>query len=1302
MASRRPDDPGVSGRSEAVGLDAYVPLGLARRLSGEGDVEVWFDGAVLVADIAGYSELTERSSARGEEGVEELSALLSAAFREALGVIDAHGGEVVYFAGDALVCYWEGHSAGDTADRVATCGRELLELASQSSSELGLALRFHVSVASGPLWAARIGGGSGLWDLLFGGPVVRSAFAGLRHTGAGQIRVSSVEDLGAAQVRPQSSWTASSAVSPGDLLPSAVARRALDDQWTTEMRRVECLFVRLANLDESRLGELARFRKALFLVHDTLKTASATGRLVIDDGGLTVVWVMGEPAGNRGGAIDSPLELAARLQHRLRLAGFEASAGMAAGRAFCGSFGTSRRREIVAVGAPMVLAARLMAKADGTLLVAGSLAGPGVGFTAVPLAPLQIKGFARQVSVSRIEVSGERDLADTLVGRQTALAAIEARFDGLAAGRGGVCVVTGSAGLGKSSIIRALEIGARLRGIAVSVGEAHGAERAVPYFAWRAIFRAAFADLALDDPDRLRIQLAAQVSALGKDPSLVTLLGVVFPLRSARDNRTPEMAGADRAAATRDLLLSLLASRLPARQMIVLEDLHDMDSTSLGLLEAAKRRFTEVLFVATSRLPCVSDVAQGFCAEADLTVALGALEPEDVARLADVSFGMKLAAAVAVEICAKARGIPLYILAYLRKAHEAAPSTSRATPIADLPPGVADLTADPDPVRGVLGRFVEDLSAAAGRIMKAASVIGERFTPTLLAKALGSVVGAEDLQAVLAAMVGQGILRSQAGGDDAHQFAHALIQEACYETIPGRQRRALHGQVAAALARGLGSDEDAAPDDLIIALAHHHVAAADHVRVVHFAESAALRVRRQGAYREAIRLLDRCLESAANLPLPPRGADGRVRWLRLKAEAAGAIGDRDGRQRDAESAIALSGAREPRSRAGSSIIRLLTAATRGPGRLVPTRAATHGDVDLELAQIYRQLAIAAYFAGQALEIVYNASAALHHARRAGRSPELADALASMGTCLGLIGFSRAGRRYLRAAGALAEELRSDPAIVYAHLSNALFLMGLGDWKEVASSIETCQETCLRTGNQGDWANAQALRFWMHHYQGDTRRAQEAADTLHDAATNAENPQHQSWAARFRALCLARSNRWDLVAAQLEAARDLLALATDNRRLVRPLYELVPVIGDLAAARFELGDRDGAQALFSNALEAFLRPRRPAGHAVLEGYGSLARVAFARYERGGAASDLTNVRHVLSLLGRYSRVFPIGRPLYSFWRGRLASLSGKRRAARSILTAGLESAERLGMRNEALSLSQARDGGRAEVASSSIL
>src|SRR5215218_5782473 len=73
--------------------------------------------ALLFADISGFTALTERLAQRGPAGVEELSRLLNTSFGQILDTIEAHGGDVVKFAGDALLAIWPVEDAGHETRR---------------------------------------------------------------------------------------------------------------------------------------------------------------------------------------------------------------------------------------------------------------------------------------------------------------------------------------------------------------------------------------------------------------------------------------------------------------------------------------------------------------------------------------------------------------------------------------------------------------------------------------------------------------------------------------------------------------------------------------------------------------------------------------------------------------------------------------------------------------------------------------------------------------------------------------------------------------------------------------------------------------------------------------------------------------------------------------------------------------------------------------------------------------------------------------------------------------------------------
>lgn len=80
--------------------------------------------AVLFADISGFTALTEGLAARGAVGMEELSQVISDYFGCLAEVIVDHGGDIVKFAGDAMLALWPASSDNTLAQathRAAQC-----------------------------------------------------------------------------------------------------------------------------------------------------------------------------------------------------------------------------------------------------------------------------------------------------------------------------------------------------------------------------------------------------------------------------------------------------------------------------------------------------------------------------------------------------------------------------------------------------------------------------------------------------------------------------------------------------------------------------------------------------------------------------------------------------------------------------------------------------------------------------------------------------------------------------------------------------------------------------------------------------------------------------------------------------------------------------------------------------------------------------------------------------------------------------------------------------------------------------
>ena len=62
------------------------------------------EGAVLVADIVGFTKLTETLGNKDAAGVELLTRCINSFFGKVIDMVLHHGGDVMRFAGDSIIC----------------------------------------------------------------------------------------------------------------------------------------------------------------------------------------------------------------------------------------------------------------------------------------------------------------------------------------------------------------------------------------------------------------------------------------------------------------------------------------------------------------------------------------------------------------------------------------------------------------------------------------------------------------------------------------------------------------------------------------------------------------------------------------------------------------------------------------------------------------------------------------------------------------------------------------------------------------------------------------------------------------------------------------------------------------------------------------------------------------------------------------------------------------------------------------------------------------------------------------------
>jgi DNA-binding NarL/FixJ family response regulator len=406
------------------------------------------------------------------------------------------------------------------------------------------------------------------------------------------------------------------------------------------------------------------------------------------------------------------------------------------------------------------------------------------------------------------------------VGRAAELDRLLAVLDAAAAGRAGVALVGGDAGVGKTSLITELAGRARDRGCIGLVGQCAELGESMPY-----------------------LPLAEALWSAARDPATAGVVRAALGDRPALERLLPDGAGRaeiDGGLARQQLfgavlgLLGEVADSQPV--LLVLEDLHWADHSTRDLLTFLSRvlQRERVLLVGTYRTddlhrrhPLRPVLAELFRLPAVTSIELRPLPPEAIADHLTELAGERLPPEVLDRLIRRAGGNAFYAEELL----------AAAVTGDELPAGLADL---------LLAR-VERLSETAQRVIRVAAVAGARVDDALVREVSG--LDAAGYDTALREVVSHQLLVPD--GADGYTFRHALLREAVYaDLLPGERTR-LHG----AFARLLHGRSDRSAAEL----AHHSLASHDIRGAFVASVAAAAEAERLGAPAEAHEHFDRAL-----------------------------------------------------------------------------------------------------------------------------------------------------------------------------------------------------------------------------------------------------------------------------------------------------------------------------------------------------------------------------------------------------------------------------------------------------------
>ena len=757
-----------------------------------------FDAITGFVDLAGFTAAAETFSHSGARGTERLVQLINSLFTPAISAIEAAGGEVGWFAGDAMgVLFDQAYTSfGEAVEALAHASQLIASLPPVVVDGRDVRLDAKVGIAAGPVrWESILGDQVTTW---FGGDAIDLSVAAEHHavpgdlilhesvhghlpnlaaeaieTGFVRLRAASVELTGSRHV----AGAQQSLRERRDLSyqPPKVARLSGVEHGMSRIAEHRPVTVFFAAMPTSTHDP----EQLLALRTSVEQQGGMLSGVTEGDKGAVLLAVFGAPISHPERA-DRALQAASQVREQIP----DVRIGVTTGRVFAGPVGSTSRWDYTVIGDRVNVAARLMqASAPGEILVDRlTIRDSRRRVTVGDERALELKGkSAHEIAVPVLSL-GSRESSVLLgssrtsfVGREDDVASLRAAL----AGDQSLILLSGDAGSGKSRLVDHLVGLHRSSRFVISWLEQADVSRS--FQLWRRLLERAVGPArtvidVLSNERRNDPRLPVANAILGADLSETVL--------------TTNLSSAERFEVVVSVVEDIFSELIDGRD-VVIEDLHWADDQSLELL----RRLAPRLYGSGVHLLAASRPDARVDSLVDVAVVHG-LGDLGAAALADLAtdrwistFGRPPRPGLVDALAERGAGSPLFVEQLVELAHDVGvDSDIEAWPSElEFPTNLTDV---------VLSRL-DRLPDVAGSVAKLASILGRTFSTDDLVGSFATSHTAEVLLAGLDLLVDTGFV---VFGTPNH-FHHALFAEAAYERMAFGERGLFHRDVLLHLER---------------------------------------------------------------------------------------------------------------------------------------------------------------------------------------------------------------------------------------------------------------------------------------------------------------------------------------------------------------------------------------------------------------------------------------------------------------------------------------------------------------------
>lgn len=470
---------------------------------------------------------------------------------------------------------------------------------------------------------------------------------------------------------------------------------------------------------------------------------------------------------------------------------------------------------------------------------------------------------------ARMDLSPLAIRSSNVVGRDEALSQMRSWLQKMMNGERQIVFVTGEAGIGKTALVDSF-VQSVASGGQVRIGRGQCLEHYGTSEAYLPVLEAV-TRLSRENRQLIDVLRANAPMWLLQMPSLLSALD--------REALSREVSGATRERMLREMGETLEALAGDAPLLLILEDLHWSDYSTLDLISylASQRQSAQLMLIGTYRTvelvlsghPLKAVQREMRARQQCQELPLEYLGENQVVEYLSIRFPANcFPPTLAALIHERTEGNPLFmvnVLDYLLAEgliSEIGDQWELTAKLEELEVGV------PENIRQMITKQIARLSIEDQQVLEAASISGMNFSALAIASALGQdfveVEGrCEELARRKCFLQEHGVGEFPDGTVSArYGFIHSLYVNTLYDRIPAARRAKLHKDMAE---RGEIIYGDHV-GEIATELAMHFEQGHDYKRAAKYLQKGAEKAIRRFAYREAVGLSRRGLELVAKLP----------------------------------------------------------------------------------------------------------------------------------------------------------------------------------------------------------------------------------------------------------------------------------------------------------------------------------------------------------------------------------------------------------------------------------------------------